>query len=79
MYQLPNIIESLDHTQSSLAEDTIAAIETLHQMFEIAAYFEVDYNDEERTLLSVENEPDEALIRSVLDGLYEEVQGRMFN
>ena len=45
----------------------------------IAEYFEVDYSDEERTLLSVENETDEDLIKAVVDGLYYDIHDKMYN
>lgn len=79
MYTLPNIIETLDMTYNPLGEDTISAIDTLRSMFEMAEYFEVDYSNEERTLFSVENETDEELIKAVVEGLYEDVQGKVYN
>ena len=79
MYTLPNIIKTLDTNYSPLGEDTITAIETVRQMFEMAEYFEVDYSDEERTLLSVENETDEELIKAVVEGLYEDVHNKVYN
>lgn len=78
MYAIPTIIEELNRTYNPLGEDTVSAIGTLRQIFEIAEYFEVDYSDEERTLLSVENETDEELIKAVVDGLYEDVHNKVY-
>jgi len=79
MYALPTIIEELHKTYNPLGEETVLAIETLRRMFEIAEYFEVNYSDEERTLLSVENETDEELIKAVVDGLYEDIHTKVYN
>ncbi len=79
MYAIETIIDEINRDCKPVSKDTATAIETLREMFEMAEYFEVEYCDEERVLLSVENETDEELIKAVVDGLYEDIHSRIYN
>jgi hypothetical protein len=73
MYAMKSAIEEAAGRYGQISEETRIGIDNLRQLFEAAAHYEVDYSDEERTLLAVENETDEELIAAVVEGLLEDM------
>jgi hypothetical protein len=77
MYTMQDLIEEATMNADYISTTTRIAIDNLRQMFEAAEYHEVDYSEEEKTLLSIENETEDDLVLAVVEGLLDDMHEKM--